>query len=411
MQNRRLIAFLVYAALVIIHSGAAIAEQITIGILNNSSTQRSFYTTFAREFERNNPGTTVRVDFKSDSEFKASLSTWFATGEGPDLLNWQGGERLYQYVRSGSVVKLSDIWQQQNLHDNFSAGSAGAVTYKDEQYGIPVSYYQWGFYYRQSVFEQLNLRPPQTWDDFLYVCSKLKQNGIAPITIGAKYKWPSAAWFDYLNLRINGLEFHQQLLKGAISFQDPRVRKVFEHWKQLVDGGYFVPQLNRWTWGEAMPFMYHKMAGVTLIGNFFTGSLPDTLREDFRFFRFPVIDRDMPIYEEAPLDLFMLPSYSRNKALAKKFLRAIAGVQFQEKFNDVVGMISPNTNSQPSNDYFIRAGSQALGKAEGLSQFFDRDTNSGMATAAMEVFTSFMGDGNIDQALYQLEQARQQHLL
>lgn len=390
---------------------SALAEQITVGILTNSGEQRTFYTTFAREFERRHPDIQVRLDFKSDAEYKELLTQWFESGQGPDVLNWQGGERLYQYVRRGYVADISQLWQQNGLEEKFSPGSKGAVTLDDKKYAIPISYYQWGFYYRKSLFDKLSLNPPQTWQDFLYVCAQLKANDVVPITIGAKYKWPTAAWFDYLNLRVNGLDFHQELLQGAVPFTDQRVRDVMDTWKELLDKGYFVNQYNKWNWSQAMPFLYHKMAGMTLMGNFFAGAMPTHIKDDIRFFRFPLIDSDKAVYEEAPLDVFMLPSYSARNIAAQTFLLEVAGQEFQGGFNEKMGMIPPNMQSRTSDDYFIQQGTRVLNEAAGMSQFFDRDTNDEMAGIATQVFTDFLDNRNIDAALAKLEGARKQFLV
>ena len=57
-----------------------------------------------------------------------------------------------------------------------------------------------------------------------------------------------------------------------------------------------------------MTFIYHKIVGMTLIGNVFAGALPAALKDDFRFFRSLIIDPSMAVYEKAPLDFFMVPS-------------------------------------------------------------------------------------------------------
>jgi len=392
-------------------SNALASNTLEVGVLVTTGEQRALFTSLAQAFENDNPGVTVKLIAKNDADYKASIDTWLTQGDGPDLFNWQGGERLYQYVREGRVEPLSDFWEQHDLASSFSQGSVSAVSLDGERYALPISYYQWGFFYRKSLFKTLNISTPETWEDFLYVCAVLKREGITPITIGNKNSWPSAAWFDYLNLRLNGLKFHQDLLLGKESFKDPRVVQVFEYWKNLIDRQYFVHKQKDWDWKAGMPFLYHKMAGMTLIGNFFSGQLPEMLKDDFGFFRFPVINKNIPIYEEAPLDLFMLPRYSDNKPLAKKFLLAVADAGFQETFNEAQGMISPNTTSRSSADYFIRSGAEVLNAAEGLSQFFDRDTNSDMAAVAVKIFSAFIENPDISRATTGLEVAREQHLV
>jgi multiple sugar transport system substrate-binding protein len=387
----------------------SLANDLTVGVLTSSGVQRSMYATFEKEFEAANPDIQLTILIRSDAEYKEEMKTWFAEGEGPDILNWQGGERLYQYVREKKVNDISQIWSKNGLESVFSDAAKGAVSYESKRYAIPISYYQWGFYYRQSLFDQHGLSAPTTWDEFLAVCAKLKAAGVTPITIGAQYKWPTAAWFDYLNLRINGLEFHQQLLKGEIAYTDSRVEDVFAHWKVLLDNDYFVDRQNGWNWQQAMPFMYHKLAGMTLIGNFFAGTLPTVLKDDFRFFRFPIIDPNLDVYEEAPLDLFMVPSYAKENPAIEKFLLFLASKRFQQKFNETLGMISTNLTSDVSDDYFIQEGTETLNAAAGVSQFFDRDANADMASAAMEIFTEFLDSKNVSSAVNKLEEARKAH--
>ena len=94
--------------------------------------------------------------------------------------------------------------------------------------------------YNKDLFAKYGLSEPQTWEEFLLICEKLKSQGITPIVLGSKDDWPVAGWFDYLNLRLNGLDFHQQLTRGEVSYLDVRVRNVFSHLGQLVDANYFL---------------------------------------------------------------------------------------------------------------------------------------------------------------------------
>ena len=73
-------------------------------------------------------------------------------------------------------------------------------------------------------------------------------------------------------------------------------------------------------------------------------------------------------------------------------------------------MISPNLNAAENTDQFSHLGKQLLNEAEGLSQFFDRDTNSGMSNEAITIFSQFIADKNITTAINKLEQARKLHL-
>ena len=94
-----------------------------------------------------------------------------------------------------------------------------------KQIFVPTNYYWWGFFYRKSTFAKWGVQEPKTWNDFLALCETLKSKGIPPIGIGlGDTPWMASAWFDYLDLRINGAPFHRELLAGKHRFDDPRSR-------------------------------------------------------------------------------------------------------------------------------------------------------------------------------------------
>ena len=385
-------------------------ETIEIGILTSASIQKQIYLKHAQRFMAQNPEIKLELIFKPDAEYKEDFAKWLNQGNGPDILSWQAGMRLTSLIEKGKISDLSEFYQSHSLRSDFSESALRASSYNSKLYAIPISYYHWGFFYRESVFEALSLSPPNSWEEFKHVCKTLKENGIIPITVGAKYHWPVAAWFDYLNLRLNGFEFHMALLAGHYSYRDPRVIEVFKKWKELVDEGYFLEQYNLWTWLEGMPYLYHKKAGMTLIGNFFAGVIPDELVEDFKFFRFPIIDKKVELYEEAPLDLLVVPYYTKVDRNIEKVLKMFAGVEFQQAFNRASAMISPNIKTADNPDYFITKGQETLSEAKAVSQFFDRDTNDEFAASATQILSDFVKDANIDNTINALENARVKHL-
>jgi multiple sugar transport system substrate-binding protein len=87
----------------------------------------------------------------------------------------------------------------------------------------------------------------------------------------------------------------------------------------------------------------------------------------------------------------------------------LASKGFQQKFNETLGMISTNLSTDVSDDYFIQMGTKTLNASAGVSQFFDRDANAGMSSAAMEIFTEFLDSKNVNVTLKKLEDARKIH--
>ena len=62
--------------------------------------------------------------------------------------------------------------------------------------------------------------------------------------------WVASGWFDYLNLRINGADYHRALLAGQRSFTDPEVVAVLQEYARLIP--YFHPNQTSWDAQQAV---------------------------------------------------------------------------------------------------------------------------------------------------------------
>ena len=51
----------------------------------------------------------------------------------------------------------------------------------------------------------------------------MQTDGLTPIAFGDKDGWPAMGTFDILNLRLNGYDFHTELLAGEQKWTDPKV--------------------------------------------------------------------------------------------------------------------------------------------------------------------------------------------
>lgn len=91
------------------------AETLKVGVLVATGSQRTLYESVIKEFQQANPSIQVELVAKNDKEYKSALNQWLNEKNGPDVLGWQGGERLYQYVRAGHIEELNDLWSNNAL--------------------------------------------------------------------------------------------------------------------------------------------------------------------------------------------------------------------------------------------------------------------------------------------------------
>ena len=316
------------------------------------------------------------------------------------------------YVEAGLFEDVSDLWAEPAIAEGL-ASTKGAMTIDDKQWGVPYTYYQWGVYYRKDIFEELGLQEPTTWAEEMANCEKIVASGRACYTIGSKFLWTAGGWFDYLNMRTNGFDFHMDLLTGQASWESDEVRETFANWRQLIDMGAFIDNHQSYSWQEALPFMVQGDAAAYLMGNFAVAPLREAgLTDDqLDFYQFPAITEGVALAEDAPTDTFHIPANAANKEAAREFLRFVVSADNQTVINagDALGQLPVNSNSSVDDDKFLNEGFAMLSSNSpgGVAQFFDRDAPAEMASVAMEGFQEFMvKPDELDRILARLERAR-----
>jgi multiple sugar transport system substrate-binding protein len=341
------------------------------------------------QFRKENPEIEVKLNLFDKESYKTTLRNWLA-GEPPDVIYWYAGERMKYFVDRGFFEDISDVWSAGTAKQDM-ASTLASVTVNGKQYGVPYTYYHWGVYYRKDLFEKAGVTElPKTWAAFLDACAKLKQSGVAPIVIGSKALWPTAGWFDYLDLRINGLDFHMSLMAGKTPYNDPKVKAVFDRWAELVKPGYFVENHAAYTWQESQPLLYQGKGAMYLIGNFITPEFPVEVRDKMGFFQFPEITPGIGMFEDAPTDTVHIPSKAKNKEDAKKFMAFMMRADVQTKLNAALKQVPANKAAKTTDDPFLKAGYDMLSAAKGTAQFYDRDTDPTVAQDGMKAFQEFM---------------------
>ncbi|PKF80705.1 sugar ABC transporter substrate-binding protein [Vibrio sp. vnigr-6D03] len=387
-------------------ASTAVAGTLVINSNASDAAPKKAWDEVVARFQKVNPDVEVKYNLYDHESYKTTIRNWLVTSP-PDVVFWFAGNRMKTFVDRGLLEDVSDLWAQNGMNEDFSS-AAPAMSVNGKKYGVPYTYYQWGVYYRKDLFEKFGISEPKTWDDLKSAAAKLKANDVAPFAIGTKYLWTAAGWFDYLNLRTNGLDFHIQLMDGKVPYTDERVKKTFAKWAELVEPGYFLENHASYSWQEAQPFLYNGKAAMYLIGNFITPNFPPEMDGKMGFFQFPVIDSSVGLAEDAPMDTIHIPSKAKNKEEARKFLAFVATPEIQSLINDSILQIPTNKKASVKDDPFLNKGVAMLSSAAGTAQFYDRDTDPAMAKEGMKGFQEFMvHPERLDKILKRLEKARQ----
>ncbi len=388
-------------------SSATTKEPVVINALLLSPEYRIVFSKLVRDFNAVNDTIKLSYDLSLNEDYHAKRDACLNDQNCPvDIFLGFAGYGFERRVLEGQIEPIDSLWKIEKFDDYFS-NIKKSVTIQDKQYGVPLSYYPWGFFYKKSLFAKFNLTPPKSWQEFLHICEVLKAANIAPMVIGTKTPFPAASWFSYLNLRLHGLAFHTQLTAGDIAFTDGRVRTTLTYLKELVDNGYFIKGHKKLTAIKALPYLYRNKGGMYLIGNFVLSKIPKALKPDIGFFRFPQIDKSLPLYEEAPLNVLYIPSQSKHKSAAKKVLSFFAQPDVSYQLNQASGYLSPNAMAPEVDDELLLATSQHLKSSAGFSYFFNRNSPPETGRAGTKLLGEFISNPkDIDHYIQEFEKLR-----
>jgi len=345
-------------------------------------------------------GGDIELNSVASETYRQQLPTFLTSQTPPDGYTWFAGEATRSFANEGLLLDVSDVWDE-SLSDFPSALKKLSQDASGNEVFVPTNYYWWGVYYRVSEFERLGVEVPTTWEEFLDVSAKIKDQGVTPITIGlSDNAWLASAWFDYLDIRINGGAYHLDLLAGKHSFEDQEVKDVFAAWTELLP--YFDPSALGVSFTQSVSDLSQGKAAMMLSGSYVQGSVPEDVLPDIGFFQFPTIDPSIPRAEEAPTDGFMAAATSSRPKVIKEFMAFAASPEGEKIILKANGdsVLAANPNTDIELGPLAQQGKEMLESADQLTQFFNRDAGDEVQPSADAALTQFFSDPDkIDEIL------------
>lgn len=293
-------------------------------------------------------GADVVFSFTGDRNDIATLiSTAKLSGEQVDLIA-SGGNSVNSFLASsGSLLDLTEALAP--IQDRFPENMLDFYRLGDKLWGIPYgNCSSCMIYYNTSIFEELGLEVPSTYEELLEVSNKISDAGIIPMIHEglAPAFWP--IWFMATYAQTSGnnsVENIKAFLSGEMELTGEAEQEAFE-WvaKFFSDGICSMQSLE--VDGEGMRAAFARGEAAMIYNGAWENTNLNNVVTDFEIgtFPFPTLTDDesiLPLVGGGPDDGFCIPSFGgmENIDIALQFLEFITR---EENVNIVISCYAPS---------------------------------------------------------------------
>lgn len=251
--------------------------------------------------------TGIDIQYEGSKEFEATINVRVDGGNAPDIADFPQPGLLASIAKTGKVVDLTKVLDQEKLKKNYNQSwlDMGTMDGKDGKIMAGIwnrSNVKSLVWYPKKQFEEAGYKVPETWDDMMALTEQIAKDGDPAWTIGiesgAATGWPGTDWIENIMLRTTTPENYDKWVKGELPFTSPEVKNAFELmskiWmnKDYVYGG--TKSIVTTAFGDAPKPMFENppKAWFNLTGNFITSFFPETAKvdQDYDWFYLPPID-------------------------------------------------------------------------------------------------------------------------
>lgn len=196
-------------------------------------------------------------------------------------------------------------------------------------YGLPMYGFNEFVYYRKSVFKELGLEIPTTWNEFKELTAKIEASGkYTPVALGAKESWAVYPFNEFFPFLVPGGDnIWSKMAQDPAPFSKG---KPFYNAYSMINDYYSMKPFGQdplgYGWEQEKNMFISKKSAMIVIGQWFYTDLkkdisPDQL-DDVGVFVLPVREtkEDKFRYLVTAEVFLAIPEYSKHKEEAKAFL-------------------------------------------------------------------------------------------
>ena len=217
-------------------------------------------------YEEAHPNVKIVSEFLNSASYASTLEARIATKDYPDIIGVHPGS--IQVLPLAEAGYLEDLTGQRCLLD-ISEGNLKTASLEAGIYGVPTDQSYICTFYNKDMFEKYQLSVPQTWEEFLNVCQRLKEEGITPISMGYKDIWlESLIPYALVPTTIyrSNMNFDDDLYAQRKHFNGKEWNETLGKLKELMDRGYVTENFMKTSYDQQLAAFANGQAAMMIMG-------------------------------------------------------------------------------------------------------------------------------------------------
>jgi glucose/mannose transport system substrate-binding protein len=164
------------------------------------------------------------------------LTTRMLGGDPPGTFQVHMGHELIDtWVTTGYMEPLDTLFEEEGFADVFPQGVLDIISYEGSPYSVPVNIHRANvLWYNTAVFEENDLEPPATFDEFFEAAEVLDAAGVTPLALGDNGIWASGQVFETILIGTLGAYGYNGLWTGETDWNSADVTEAIEIFGEML---------------------------------------------------------------------------------------------------------------------------------------------------------------------------------
>ena len=276
---------------------------------------------------------------------RAVLATRMQGGDPPGAFQVHAGHELIDtYVVADQMEPLTFLYEEQGWLDVMPPDLIDILSYDGEIWSVPVNIHRANvLWYNMAVFEENDLDPPVTMEDFFAAAEALDAAGVIPLSLGES--WTVVHLFETVLLGSLGPDAYIGLWTGDTDWSSADVTAALDNFDLMLN--YVNEDYAALSWDQATQLVIDGTAAMNIMGDWAEGYFKQQGWTPGVEFGWAASPGSAGAFD-ALSDSFGLPQDAPNRDAVIAWLGVCGSQAGQDAFNPIKGSIPARTDGDRS---------------------------------------------------------------